>query len=521
MTPRAPRALAVVALVVAACQAAPSATLAISSAAAGCGTPAACEQRAADRLEAVRGDPAALTALLRRLPKGADLHNHLSGAVYAESYLTWAREDGLWIDADHKLVDAACDGCTKLPASPDDPRFAAIVRAWSMQDFDASAGETGHDHFFSTFGKFRMASHTPAREAAMIAEVIRRTGDDGALYLELLMNLSRPGRDDIVRDAGAPDPRDLTAYADKLQADPRWPALVAAAHDRLIDRDRQARALLGCGTPEAAPACGLTVRYLDDVGRTGPPGRVLADLLLAFEIAAIEPRVVGVDLSAPEDNPIARRDYDLHMAMIAALTARFRGTSPLRVTLHAGEITAALVPPADLGFHIRNAIEIAHAERIGHGVDVLGERDAPQLLAEMRARGVAVEVCLTSNAVILGVSGAAHPLAAYLAAGVPVVLATDDAGVSRSSLTGELVRAVTVQGVSYRQLKALARNSLTAAFVPGASLWAAGQPSALAAPCAGSVAPRPSSACSALLATSERARLQWALEARFAAFEAE
>jgi hypothetical protein len=469
----------------------------------------------------VRGDAAGLTALLRRFPKGGDLHNHLSGAVYAESYLTWAREDGLWIDDHDKLVDAACDVCAKLPASPADPRFAEIVRAWSMQDFQPSAGETGHDHFFSTFAKFRMASHTPGREAAMIAEVIRRTGDDGALYLELLMNLSRPARDDIVGDAGAPDPDDLAAYADKLRADPRWRALVAAARDRLVDRDREAHAMLGCGTPAAAPACGLTVRYLDDVGRTGSPGRVLADLLLAFELAAIEPRVVGVDLSSPEDNPIARRDYDLHMAMIAALAARFRGTSPLRVTLHAGEITGALVPPADLGFHIRNAVEIAHAERIGHGVDVLGERDAPQLLAEMHARGVAVEVCLTSNAVILGVSGATHPLAAYLAAGVPVVLATDDAGVSRSSLTGELVRAVTVQGVTYRQLKELARTSLTTAFVPGASLWAAAGSSALAAPCAGSVAPRPSSACSAFLATSERARLQWALEARFAAFEAE
>jgi adenosine deaminase len=85
----------------------------------------------------------------------------------------------------------------------------------------------------------------------------------------------------------------------------------------------------------------------------------------------------------------------------------------------------------------------------------------------MRARGVTVEICLSSNATILGVSGQAHPLSAYLAAGVPVVLATDDAGVSRSSLTGEFVRAVTVQGIGYPELKAMARRSLRAAFLPG------------------------------------------------------
>jgi adenosine deaminase len=190
------------------------------------------------------------------------------------------------------------------------------------------------------------------------------------------------------------------------------------------------------------------------------------------------------------------------------------------VTLHAGELTEAIAPPPDLTFHIRNAVEIARAERIGHGVDVLSERDAPGLLAEMRTRGLAVEICLTSNAVILGVAGAAHPLKAYLEAGVPVMLATDDPGVSRSSLTGELTRAVTVQGVNYLQIKAMARTSVTAAFVPGASLWAPGGPPQMVDDCAGGVA-APSTACKAFLAGSERARLQARLEAQLAAFEAE
>jgi len=495
-----------------------------------CGSPAACEQRAAARLEAVRNDPAALTRLLQRFPKGADLHNHLSGAVYAESYLAWAREDGFRVDNTLKLVDAskcATGACAELPAQPTDPRFDAIVRAWSMKDFQPGA-ETGHDHFFGAFSKFSLVSHETTREGAMLAEAIRRAADDGATYLEVLVTVARSPVKDIAKDAGTLDPHDLPAFEHKLHADPRWSTLLATSHDSLSERDKQARALLRCGAADAAPACSVIVRYLGQVGRTSPASQIFAELLTVFEVSAIEPRLVGVNLVSPEDNATALKDYDLQMSLVGALKDEFRGKSPARVTLHAGELTAALVPAANLQFHVRNAVEIAHAERIGHGVDVLSERDAPTLLAELHERGVAVEICLTSNAIILGVSGPAHPLSAYLAAGVPVMLATDDAGVSRSSLTGEFARAVAVQGLTYPQLKALARASLTAAFVPGPSLWAQAAPPRMVDACAGSaMAPRPShpsrpsEACSAFLETSERARLQWKLEQQLAAFEAE
>jgi adenosine deaminase len=114
---------------------------------------------------------------------------------------------------------------------------------------------------------------------------------------------------------------------------------------------------------------------------------------------------------------------------------------------------------------------------------------------------------------------------------VPVTLATDDAGVSRSSLTGEYVRAVTAQGITYPQLKAMARASLTAAFVPGASLWGSPGAARVVDACAPSLvedggsgpgllgAEHPADACSQFLATSQRARLQWKLEGQLAAFE--
>jgi adenosine deaminase len=56
------------------------------------------ELRAAKALETIRGDPLALYAFLERMPKGADLHNHLDGAVYAETFIRAGGEDRLCVD---------------------------------------------------------------------------------------------------------------------------------------------------------------------------------------------------------------------------------------------------------------------------------------------------------------------------------------------------------------------------------------------------------------------------------------
>jgi adenosine deaminase len=180
------------------------------------------------------------------------------------------------------------------------------------------------------------------------------------------------------------------------------------------------------------------------------------------------------------------------------------------VTLHAGEIVPGLVPGPDLQSHIRQAVEIAGAERIGHGVDVVGETNAGQLLAEMARRHVLVEVPLTSNAQILGVFGAAHPFVNYRAAGVPVALATDDPAVERIDLTHEYQLATTRYRLHYGDLKTLSRASLEHAFLPGASLWRSPDEDRPAQACARDrLGERdPGKPCRALLRKSAKARTE-------------
>lgn len=147
------------------------------------------------------------------------------------------------------------------------------------------------------------------------------------------------------------------------------------------------------------------------------------------------------------------------------------------------------------------------------------EEEAPiELLREMSAREVLVEICLTSNALILGISGSRHPLSVYIKYGVPVALSTDDEGVSRSDMTREYLKAAQDQGLDYVGLKTMARASIEHAFIGGESLWMDVKNFTPVPQCA-MKPPRMLSGCRRFLDDNAKARLQWALEEAFVEFE--
>ncbi|MEY4753623.1 MAG: hypothetical protein RJA44_1298 [Pseudomonadota bacterium] len=475
--------------------------------------------RTAAWFEAHKDRPPLLRQFLQRMPKGADLHSHVSGAVYAESYLGWAAQADLCVDTVRKSIQGQSCGTGEgqVPASKlGSAAAAAMVDRMSMRNLD-QAGRSGHDQFFDAFSVFGPVSDLPGKPAAMLAELSNRAAGQQILHLELMTTV----QGGAVRRLGgqlawAAEP-DL-ARRHQWLLDHGLAALVEAGRHDLDALDQDYRQQQGCDSARPQPGCGVSVRWLQQTTRTNPPEQVYAQLAYAFELAKADRRVVGLNLVAPEDHPVALRDYRLQMEMIGFLSKQ---SPQVKIALHAGELVLGLVPPEHLRHHIRDAVELAGAHRIGHAVDIGFENDGFETMALMKQRGVAAEICLTSNDGILGVRGREHPLPDYLAAGVPVVLASDDEGISRIDLSHEYVRAASTYGLGYAQLKQFSRNSLEYSFLPGTSLWQDAAQARVVSACRRDVpgAAQPSPACAAWLQGSERAGRQWALEAAFERFE--
>ncbi len=480
------------------------------------------EARTERYFKSIRNNPNLLLPFLREMPKGGDLHNHLSGAIYAESLIQWGADSNDCVDPKTLTIIAGPCGST-IPVSTafgDPGLYAGMIDAFSMRNWQLS-GQSGHDHFFDTFGKFGQA--TVGAEDKMLAETAARAASQHEVYQELMITPTGKDLDKLAESVGWDD--DFARLQQKL-LDGGLAQILAAASQQVQAAEMARDKLLNCGVPKADPGCQITQRFLFQVARGKPKEIVFAEILSGFLMAGADPKLVtpnphfvSLNLVMPEDWYVPMRDFPLQMRMLNYLHERY---PHVHITLHAGELAAGLVPPEGLQFHIRDSIETGHAERIGHGVDVMNESRPFELLQEMANRNVMVEICLTSNDVILGIRGPQHPLSEYIRAGVPVALATDDEGVARSDMTHEYLRGAEDQNLSYLQLKKMARTSLEHAFIGGPSLWRDGKAFIVVKECASDkvAATQPSAVCQKFLDGSEKARLQWKLETEFRQFEA-
>ncbi len=472
--------------------------------------------------------PPALYAFLEKFPKGADLHVHLSGAVYAETFIRDAGQDGLCVDpAALKLAQPPCKG-KLVPASAlsgnmtsaNQDLYDKLIDAFSLRSFVPMPSLSGHDQFFSTFDRFSGLKGTHTGE--WVDEIAARSAAQNQQYLELMETPPFDHARQIAHETGW-NP-DLPALRQKL-IDRGLFQEVGADRDEVRNAEAQRRRIEHCGSGDATPACQVETRYIYQILRGFPPEQVFAQTLLGFEtiqktMDAQEPGFIGINFVMPEDGYISMRDYTLHMKMLDYLHSLY---PRVPISLHAGELAPGLVPPEGLRFHIRQAVELGHAQRIGHGVDVMYEDNAPALLKELAAKHVMIEINLSSNEGILGVEGDEHPFPIYRLNHVPVALSTDDEGVSRIDLTHEYVRAAIDYNLTYQDLKQMARTGMEHSFLPGQSLWdAPDRFISLTPACSGQDlgADSASPTCKAFLAGSEKAAAQWELERRLRVFEA-
>jgi adenosine deaminase len=163
-------------------------------------------------------------------------------------------------------------------------------------------------------------------------------------------------------------------------------------------------------------------------------------------VEALPDGVTGFDLAGRErdaPDPAGFRDaFDI---------ARVGG---LGITCHAGEWGG---PP-----QVRRALALA-PWRIAHGAPAAED---PVLMADLRATGVTLDLCPTSNLQAgIGSDDADAPLPRLLRAGVPVTISTDDRTVSDLSLVRELARCVDRLGLQPDEIACAVRQAYRAAFL--------------------------------------------------------
>ena len=490
------------------------------------------ELRTSRALEAVRANPLELEAFLVDMPKGTDLHNHLTGAVYAETLIRDAAEDQLCADPsalaftkpEQKSKDdakgPACEA-GNVPVSQafkDQHLYDQLIDSFSMRSFVPVTGTSGHDHFFDSFNRFHGTSERHKGE--WLYEVAARAAAQNIQYMELMETPP------FARSAAAA--REIGWYPDL----PKMREMLLAKLGDGLKQDRdddlaffkeaeQTRDKLAhCGQPDAQPACRVTQKFIYQVLRGFSNEQVFAQTLLGFETISADPkRIVGINFVMPEDGRVSMANFEEQMKMLDYLHSVY---PKVHITMHAGELAPGLVTYEGLCCHIHWAVESGHAERIGHGVDIMHEQDPYKLMDIMAKNHVMVEIALSSNDLILGVTGNNHPFPIYRKHGVPVSLSTDDEGVSRIDLTHEYVRAVETYNLRYADLKQMIRTGMEHSFQAGDSLWQSRDNfKSVVSACAKDPlgADKPTEPCATFLNSSEKATQQWDLERRFRQFE--
>lgn len=459
-----------------------------------------------DYFQQIKKDPNALYVFLKEMPKGGELHYHLTGGAYPEMMLDLAAKGHYCIHPETFVITKGDDRCTGIHPSSlfaQSDLYYKVIAAWSMKDFIPGL-ETNEAHFFNTFAKFSQL--TIGNSAALLADVLERAASQNELYMEIMV-VTNPIHMELLKGENIAlqhfDALRKRLIKDKNFQDDVHKSMVLT--DALLPETQK---LLLCDKEPTKPACQLMVRFQYYILRKAPLDAFFYQALHAFEIASQSKMVVGVNVVQEEDAPSVLHDYHQQMLILGYLHSIY---PKVHIALHAGEL-APEVDPKDLRFHISDAVYTGKARRIGHGVAVAYEQEAASLLHYLAKQQIAVEINLTSNEKILKVGGKNHPLALYLANKVPVVLSTDDEGVLRTDLTREYVKAVIEHGVDYPTLKEISKAALKFSFLPGRSLWDQGK---LVPSCTDLM----SASCIDYVKNNEKAKVERLLALRFTAFE--
>ncbi|SCY12555.1 adenosine deaminase [Flavobacterium anhuiense] len=431
-------------------------------------------QSAESYLEKIRNNEALLTAFFQQMPKGGDLHHHFSGSVYAEPLLERAIAEDFYLNLETMAVSK-----TK-PSNGNWENFSSlknkgklehyeqqIMQTWSVKDYNGSV--PSDDQFFDSFMKFEPTIQGHFAEGML--ELKKRAIAENVSYIETQlstipcdMNVSDLAdfNTNLRQAASQKDEKAVLKLLDELYkslqkkdakkyADDFNTNFLAKLHkDLKIDDEK------------------FTMRYQNFVLRFMEPVDLFKNLVIAFISSSESKLTAGVNIVSPEHGENSMKDYWLHMVMFKYCHSKF---PDVKYTLHAGELTLGLVQPEELTWHINDAIYVAGANRIGHGVDIAYEANSYDLLKYMAQKNIPIEINLASNEFILKVKENRHPFTLYKEFNVPIVISTDDAGILRSNMTEQYVLlAKRYPDVNYETIKKYVYNSINYSFIQDESV---------------------------------------------------
>ncbi|NTU43120.1 MAG: hypothetical protein HGA78_08740, partial [Nitrospirales bacterium] len=306
-----------------------------------------------------------LKQAIRQFPKGADLHNHLSGSIMPETYIEMGKKDGNCygtdpVDPTMRTIIAHTgtpDSCPQgsLPLSritADD--FQRLVASLSMYRYPYTDIQSGHDQFFATFGRFGVESGSRDNRGIMLAHLLRKASEDNLSYVETMMSFQSAAISNLADKLRQKYPDDscytgtgrYLEMLDFLMQSGLADAVTAAREDIAFYRDK-ARTTLQCGTPDQDKACLVSYAMVAEVNRnsgikgsSGAPDlpKIFTQTAFSFLLSLREKNVVAVDLVSGEDLPVSMQSFRTVMQFFSFFHSH-QTYKDVNISLHAGEIT--------------------------------------------------------------------------------------------------------------------------------------------------------------------------------------
>ena len=390
------------------------------------------------------GNEEDLYRTLYYMPKGGDLHNHLSGASYSEWWyeIALAQKDrGYQYYTKVRIENCVDYGSNQYGGLAYFLMFRNITsiqyenlsdcqkqeykpladlnekeRAGWLESIRLDKSYEGRDEFFGTHWQRLFAlGQNPWIQAELLYRNMQAFGGEGVTYLELQV---------AVKGMRNADGSILTAEetADILR-------------QRLQQKD--------------ALATGVTVRFQISLLRFLPNAEDNLRRIYKF-VHENSDLFVAVNMVGREDD-----DRGHPARFLETMRDLRRQYSGVNLSIHAGEVD-------EPNYHVRDTLLLG-ADRIGHGLNLITDDDTMRL---MRHGPYLVEINLISNLLLNYVTDySQHPFPEYLRTGIPVALATDDRGMWDSTMSDEFYVAVKEFNLSWDEVKQLSRNSLQHAFV--------------------------------------------------------